>query len=228
METTSQQALRAQKARALRYKKPALASMGWEFISDEIYNIRNECDEVHWFFEDDGDNLVAALDGDEDEAYEFKMAFADLESKCELLSEAIEENGYDIDEYFDDCTVALIGNRYKTLGYDGEEEDYFALTSYESELAQTESGKRVCRWTKAEMLSKIGQCMGILLAYYDLRQSYDYLKATMDILRNENVSILKVVKEIEAAYERATEDQWSSDAEYKALLAALPDRVWIE
>jgi hypothetical protein len=220
--------VRAEKARELRYKRPALASMGWEFIRNEITEIEGACDEVHWYFEDDGDNLVAALDGDEDEAYEFKMAFSDLEAKCGLLNEAIEENGYDIDEYFDDCTVALIGNRYNTLGYDGEEEDYFALTSYETELAQTESGKRVCRWTKAEMLSKIGQCMGILLAYYDLRQSYDYLKATMDILRNENVSILKVVKEIEAAYERATEDQWSSDAEYKALLAALPERVWIE
>jgi hypothetical protein len=202
--------------------------MGWEFISSEIYEISSACDEVRWFFDDDGDNLVAALDGNEDEAYEFKMAFSDLEAKCSLLDEAIKENGYGVDEYFDDCTVALIGNRYNVVGYDSEEEDYYALTSFETELAQTESGKRVCRWTKAEMLSRIGQCMGIVLAYYDLRQSYDYLKATMDILRGDNVSMLKIIKEIEAAYERATEDRWSTDTEYEELLAALPDRVWIE
>lgn len=65
----------------------------------------------------------------------------------------------------DDCTVALIGNRYNTLGYDSEEEDYFSLTGYEQELAQTEAGKRLMRMTKAEMISTIGQCFGITLAF---------------------------------------------------------------
>ncbi len=215
-----------EKARNLRYKRPALASMGWETMMYELENISEGCYDVHWYLDTDEDNLIAAFDGDEDEAYEFKIAFADLETKCEMLLSAINEQ-YDLGEYFDDCTVALIGNRYETVGFDGYQEDYYSLSNYEQGLASTEAGKRVCRWTKADMLSKIGQCMGILLAYYDIRQSYDYLKATMDILRGENLSLIKVIKEIEAAYERQTDD-WEDDKEFKGLCDILPDRVWIE
>lgn len=214
------------RARELRYKRPALASMGWETMLYDLRNISEGCYDVHWYIDTDEDNLIAAFDGDEENAYEFKMAFADLEAKCEMLLNAIDEQ-YDIDEYFDDCTVALIGNRYETVGFDGYQEDYYSLTSYEQELAFTEAGKRVCRWTKTDMLSKIGQCMGILLAYYDLRQSYDYLKATMDVLRGENLSLIKVIKEIEAAYERQV-DNWGDGREFKRLCDTLPDRIWIE
>lgn len=220
------QQTKAERAKNLRYKRPALASMGWYNLTEELYQIASDCGDVRWYIDSDEDNLLAALDGDEEEAFEFKMAFADLEAKCELLQNAIDEQ-WDLEEYFDDCTVALIGNRYETVGYDGYQEDYYSLTSFEQHLAETEAGKRVCRWAKAEMLSKIGQCMGILLAYYDLRQSHDYLKATMDILRGENMSILKAIKEIEAAYERQG-DHWRDDKEFDKLCSTLPDRVWIE
>lgn len=215
-----------ERAKWLRYKNGALASLGYYAIMTELDEIEEACSGVHWYLDDEGDNLTAAMDGDEEEAYEFKMAFAELEAKVEQLRECINEQ-WDIDEYFDDCTVALIGNRYSMVGYDTAEEDYYSLTSYEQELAQTESGKRVCRWTKAEMLSKIGQCMGVTLAFIDLRQYYDYLKATMDILRGENMSILRVVKEIETAYESAVDD-FGGNKEFDSLCAMLPDRVWIE
>ena len=217
-----------ERARNLRYKRPALASTGYDNMINEIYEINDACGEVHWYFEDDGDNIIAAMEGDEDEAFEFKMAFADLEAKCDILMEEVRDNHSEIRDYYDDCTVGLIGNRYKTVGYDGMEEDYCGLTQYEQELAYTEAGKRVCRLTKAEMLSTIGQCVGILLAYYDLRQTYDYLKATMDILRGENMSVLKVVKEIEEAYERQCENGWRDDKEFKRLCNTLPERAWIE
>lgn len=212
-------------ARNLRYKRPALASMGWETMTEELMQIAEECYNVHWYLDTDEDNLVAAIGGDE-EAYEFKMAFADLEAKVEMLQEAIDEQ-YDLEEYFNDCTVALIGNRYETIGYDSYQEDYYSLTGYERELANTEAGKRICRWTKVDMLAKIGQCMGTLLAYIDLRQSYDYLKATMDILRGDNLSLIKAIREIEAAYDRLAD--WRKDnGEFDRLCGALPDRVWIE
>ena len=75
------------------------------------------------------------------------------------------------------------------------------------------SGKRLMRKTKEEMISIIGQCFGIVIAYLDLRQSYDYLKATFDILRDDNLSILKMIKEIEAAYEAAEKEQFSEYAQ---------------
>lgn len=210
-----------ERARNLRYKRSALASIGWEIITTELWEIEEACGEIHWFFEDEGDNLVAAMDGDEEEAYEFQMTFADLEAKCEQLRNIIDEH-CETAEYYDDCTVALIGNRYDVVGYDSVEEDYYDLCRYEADLASTEAGKRVTRWTKPEMLAKIGQCMGIAMAYLDLRQTYDYLKATMDILRDQNTSVLQVIKAIEAEYEKSNESK-----EFERLLKCLPDRVWL-
>lgn len=217
-----------EKARNLRYKRGALASIRFEAIIDELYEIEEACSEIHWFFEEDGDNLIAAMDGDEDEAYEFKMAFADLEAKCEQLRSIMDEE-YGINEYYDDCTLALIGNRYEVVGFDSVEEDYFSLCRYEADLATTEAGKRVMRLTKSEMLSRIGQCMGLAMAFLDLRQSYDYLKATMDILRDKNMSVLNVIKEINKLYENSQDCfEESANQEFQKLLDCLPEYIWLQ
>lgn len=228
---------KSERTRNLRYKRPALDSMGYDSIRQELEDIQEACCNIHWWFSDDDDEtLLNALDGDEEQAYEFKVAFADLEAKAEQLNEVLWHIGFwDTEDYergYNDCTVALIGNRYRTIGYDSDEEDYFALTSYEQELAQTEAGKRLMRMTKAEIISNIGQCMGILIAFLDLRQQYDYLKATFDILRDENTSLLQLVKDIDAAYMEADAVGWyrwySEVRQFDDLLDRLPDRAWVE
>ena len=218
--------IKQEQAKNLRYKRPALALMGWEAIMAELSEIQSACDDVSYSMS--ADSILDAFDGDEERAWEFQMAFAELSSKCEQLSDCL--YGHDeLPEYFDDCTVALIGNRYKAVGYDYYDEDYYQLTNYEEELAQSEAGKRVCRWTKKDMLTNIGQCMGVLLAFYDLRQQYDYLKAELDILRGENAATLQVVKEIEKAYERQADlPEWKDDPEFEKLLRLLPERMWVE
>lgn len=109
-----------------------------------------------------------------------------------------------------------------------DEEDYFSLTSYDQKLACTEAGKRLMRMTKANMLSTIGQCVGILISFLDLRQSYDYLKATFDILRDTNTSLLDTIKEISAAYKAAESCHFCSWYEetkrFDRLLSCLPRR----
>lgn len=158
------------------------------------------------------------------------MAFADLSAKSEQLYELIQENM--ISKVFDDCIVALVGNRYTIIGFDTYEEDYFSLTAYEQELAYTEAGKRLMRNTKAEMISMIGQCLGILIAFLDVRHSYDYLQSTFDILRDENTSLLQLIKEIDKSYEKAADAgfcSWKKEVqEFDKLLDALPERAWIE
>lgn len=226
-------AIKATRTRNLRYKRPALASMGWESIWEELYAIQEACSDIHWFIDQDDDTLLNALDGDEEEAWEFKMAFAELEAQTDQLTEAIHDRNWwygNPGQTYNDCTVAIIGNRYRVVGFDAVDEDYLSLTSYEKELAQTEAGKRLTRLTKAEMLSTIGQCMGTLIAFLDLRQRYDYLKATFDILRDENTSLLKQIKEIDAAYEEACGGGWNraAEARFDRLLEALPDRAWVE
>lgn len=222
----------AEKARNMRYRRPMLATLGWMTIEEELNDIEEACGNVHYFLDDENDSLIAALDGDEEEAFEFRMTFADVEAKCEMLRSAIDEidtGGDYFEDFFNTCTVALIGNRYETLGFDTFQEDYFSLSRYEADLASTEAGKRLMRMTKAEMVSSIGQCVGVLLAFADLKTQYDSISAAMAVLRSENVTILGTIKEIEAAYERQEElGQWKDDREFKRLISCLPDRVWLE
>lgn len=232
---------KADRTRNLRYKRPALASMGFDVMIAELEEIEEACQDIHWFVDQDDDTLINALDGDEEEAFEFKFAFAALEAKADQLRQAMSDNWgypapfYDTPYYkrYDYCTVALVGNRYRIIGWDADEEDYMSLTRYEEELAETEAGKWLMRLTKKDMISTIGQSVGTLLAFLDLRQSYDYLKATFDILRDENTSMLQQIKAIEAAYEEACSvDWWHRKREavdhFDRLLEALPDRAWVE
>lgn len=226
---------KAERARNLRYKRAALASMGFEHIRNELDEMRETCDTIHWWTDQDDETLLNALDGDDEDVWEFKMAFADLEAKADSLFETVYELYRYEDDFaqtYDDCTVALIGNRYLTIGFDSFEEDYYALTGYESDLAQTESGKRLMRKTKAEIISTVGQCLGILISFLDLRQQYDYLKATFDILRDENTSLLQQIKEIDSAYEAMVKADWverpAAEKRFDQLLSALPDRAWVE
>ncbi len=232
--------IKANRTQNLRYKRPALASMGFDAMIAELEEIEEACSDIHWFADQDDETLINALDGNEEEAWEFKLAFAELEAKADQLRRAMEDNwGYPSEFYqtpfyrrYDYCTVALVGNRYRTIGWDADEEDYMSLTRYEEELAETEAGKWLMRLTKKDMISTIGQSVGTLIAFLDLRQSYDYLKATFDILRDENTSLLKQIKEIEAAYEAANAVGWydwyPEVKRFGQLLDCLPDRAWIE
>lgn len=217
----------AERSKALRYKRPALASMGYEALTSELYEIQEACSDVAYYFPQGDDTLLDALDGDEEEAFEFQMAFSELSAKVDRLVDVMYEIGDQ--QQYDDCTVALIGNRYTLVGFDGYEENYFQLAGYESHLAESEAGKRMMKHTKAEMLSIIGQSVGTLVAFLDIRQQYDYLKATIDILRGENQSMLQAIKRIEELYDRAQMDDWERDSrEFDALVAVLPEKMWIE
>ena len=218
---------KAERSRNLRYKRGALASMGYEEMSLELQEIQEACDEVAWYSED-MDTLTEAMDGDIEEAQEFKMCFADLAGRCEQLQRCI----WDLEpQDYDDCTVALIGNRYRMMGFDSIEEDFLSLTSFEAGLAETEAGKRLMRRTKKEIIAMMGQAVGTLVAFLDLRQQYDYLKATLDILRDSNHSVLKQVKEIEVLYDKVTGTKFPDTQDEKRLdflLSMLPERMWVE
>lgn len=225
---------KADRCRNLRYKKPALMDLGYFAITSKLDEIQEVCSEIHWAFDDD-ETLINAFDGNEEDAYEFKMAFTEIEGEAYQLRERLEEQlGYEDDpeRAFDDCSVALIGNRYNAVGFDDYEEDYYSLTSYETHLATTEAGKRLMRKTKAEMLSVIGQVLGIILAFQNVQMKYEYLKATIDIFRDSNISILQVIKTIEQKYADMFCDDYGkskrAEKEFEALVKELPDKYWVE
>lgn len=218
-------------AKNLRYKKAIVDEFNLEAVLNELEEIQTACDDVRYYFKEDNKTLLNALDGDEDDEFEFRMMLSDLSAECEKLYDLL-GNEY-VSEYFDDflCGVSK-GSNVKLLGYDSYETDYYKITGFDVALGQQESQKRILRLTKQEIISVGCQCFGIVTAFLSIRTKYDNLKAAFDILRDKHTSFLQTIENIEQAYEKANEakwDSWNHDVqEFNKLINALPDRTWVE
>lgn len=218
------------KARSLRYKKPISKNLNLYYIQQDLWDIQEECESIRWYTdsEDGEDSLINALEGNEDEAYEFKMAFADLCAECERMFEDLQEEW--VPECFDIFFVAAGAGGL--LGWDSYEGDYFGLDCEDS-FAEDEAKKQLKRMTKDELIASARQCFKIYQSYIGLRNRYDSLKAAIDILRDQNTGYLQVVKEIERLYETVSEDHWTRNEyseesrEWKRYTDALPQEAWV-
>lgn len=81
MERIDKAEIKNLRTRNLRYKKPALASFGYDAIATEMWEIIGAIEDVQWFLDDGDETLLNALDGDNEAEWEFRMAFADLAAK---------------------------------------------------------------------------------------------------------------------------------------------------
>lgn len=196
--------LKQYKAKQLRYKKPIARDMNLDFIREQIWNMGDLISDVQWFV-DDHENLTNALAGDEDEAYEFQMAFSDLAAELQHFEEDLEE-GY-VPECFDDLFPAAGASFFGGfLGYDSYEHDYYGLEPYEYKWSEDEAEKRICRMTKKELLEAVGACLKVYSSYVALQYRYDCLEASLKIIQEKNLEGLKLVKAIEEQYEKAEGD----------------------
>ena len=219
------------KAQNLRYKKPIAKNLNLDAITQDLWNMQEVCEEIRWYTdsEDGGDSLINALSGDEDEAYEFKMAFADLCAESERMLEDLQEEW--VPECFDIFFVAVGAG--DLLGWDSYEGDYFGISSYESNLAEKDSKGKLKRMTKDELIDASRQCFIVYQAYIGLRNRYDSLKAAIDILRDQNTGVLQTVKEIEKLYDAAQKKQgnyaeYSKEwEEFDRYADAMPQEAWI-
>lgn len=143
----SEELTRQMKAKQLWYKKTILEEFNLESIRTELYEISDVCGDVRWIAEGDEGTLISALDGDEEEAFEFRMGFAELSAECEQLSDLLSE-GY-VCECFDDLIIGISdGSGMEYLGYDIYEEDYFKLLScYDQEQGIKEAKTRLKKST---------------------------------------------------------------------------------
>lgn len=222
------------KAKQLRYKKPIVKNLNLDSITQDLWDIQEACEDVRWYTdsEDGNDSLINALAGDEDEAHEFKMAFADLCAECERMFQDLQEEW--VPECFDLFFVSAgAGETYGgLLGFDEWEQDYFGLGCTES-FAEDEAKKKLKQMTKDELIAATRQCFKVYSAYIGLRNRYDSLKAAIDILRDQNTGYLQVVKEIERLYEAASEKQgryaeYSKEwKEFERYTDALSHEAWI-
>lgn len=222
------------KAKQMRYKKPIVRNLNLEAITQDLWDIQEECENIRWYTdsEDGTDSLINALDGDEDEAYEFKMAFGDLCAECERMSEDLGEEW--VPECFDIFFVAIGAGNFEggLLVWDSYECDYFGISCSDS-FAEDETKKKLKRLSKDDLIAAARQCFKVYHAYLGLRNRYDNLKAAIDILRDQNTGYLQAVKEIEKLYEAASENEWSRDEwsqesrEWKRYTDTLPAEAWI-
>lgn len=222
------------KARQMRYKRPIVKNLNLDKITQDLWDIQEECEDIRWYTdsEDGTDSLINALDGDEDEAYEFKMAFADLCAECDRMREDLNKEW--VPECFDIFFVVVGAGESGggLLGWDSFEQDYFGISCIDS-FAEDEAKKKLKQMTKDNMIAAARQCFKIYHAYIGMRNRYDNLKAAIDILRDQNTGYLQAVKEIEKLYDAATKDTWSRDdwskesREWKRYTDALPPEAWI-
>ena len=229
---------KAEQCRNLMYKRSMLAELNYFSIQEYLNDMQEMCSNIHYAFDDD-ETLINAFDGNEDEAHEFILQFSDLEYDIENLSDKFDEMfGYsdDPERDFNDVTVALIGKWFSLLGFDEYREDYFELDSeYFEERGTEESQKRVMRKTKKEMFESIGLTMAFLLKFADVEYRYRTMEATLNIFRDENIRMLKTVKEIDEKYKdlfdehgRLDKYRYQQIREFDKLVSELPDKYLVE
>ena len=221
------------KAMNLRYKKPIAKGLNLDDIRNSLWDISEACGEVQYYVDCDDETLLNALDGDEDDAYEFKMMFSTLSAECEQMQYDL-GNEY-IPEYFD-LFFAAVNKGGEMLGFDTYEGDYYGLGSFESTYANEEAVKKIKVLTKDKMIETMQCCFRVYQAYIGLTYRYDCIKSAMDILRSENTSYLKTIKEIEELYEKADGETegfkycWNGSTLKKLdrLLENVPQEAWIQ
>lgn len=222
------------KAKNLRYKKPIAKGLTLDAIREALWEIMEACADVQYYVEEDEETLINALDGDEDDAFEFKMMFADLTAECEQMNEDL-QNEY-IPEYFDLFFVAA-NKGGEMFGFDTYEQDYFGLSSFEGELANKEAAKKMKRLTKDQLIETAQVCFRVYQSFIGLQHRYDCIKAALDILRDENTGYLQMVRQIEEAYEKADEEtdgfRWEFRGgpalrELDSLIDNMPQEAWVQ
>lgn len=220
------------KAKQQRYKKPIVKYLNLDFIKQDLQDIQTECEEVRWYTdsEDGEDTLINALVGDEEEAYEFKIAFCNLCAECERMAEDLEEEW--IPDCFDLFFVTTSNDSDVLLGWDSYEQDYIGIGS--SHWIQEDAAKKLKQMTKDNLIVASMQCLSVYKAYIGLRNRYDSLKAAIDILKDKNTGVLQTVKQIEKLYEEASKQQdrfaeWSKEwREFERYTNSLPPETWIQ
>lgn len=224
---------KAYKAKQLRYKKPISRDLNLESIQSELWDMIEVCSDIHWY-DNDEESLVNALDGDEDDAYEFKMEFISLEAELEQFQSDL--NGIYVGEYFD-LLFPAVGASYSGgyLGYDEYEGDYYGLEPYDYVYAEQEAAQKLMRLTKKELLEAVAQSLKIVHSYIGIRYRYDCLEAAIEILRGENMDRIKAVKGIEEQYliaEKSSDGfRLKYDSEVRKLddmLQNIPEEYWIQ
>lgn len=159
------------------WKKSMLEKLNLIEIKEALYEIMENGDS-------EGYNR-----GDEGYYNDYKEQFDMLAEGAELMLNAIDELSYD-ESIWNDITVGLLGIKYKVLGFDSKELDYFEMMNdYEEDWAVEEAKKRLMRMTKSDLIDNFGNVLRTLLLFFDLKASHDCLVSVVEEL-DERAAIM--------------------------------------
>lgn len=161
-------------AKSPLWKKTMLQRLSLDDIREDLEEISEAGD----YYGYEGESLGEYYD-------EYRPLFDELSAGAYDLLESIERmQEFDGDSFagWDDFTVALIGPVRKVLGYDTSQMDYFDMMAWDEEAAVREAEKRLQRLTKAQLIEMFRRVMIALVAYWDIKGSFDTLSAVVNEL----------------------------------------------
>lgn len=170
-----------QKAMQIQYKDMAVKDLNIRRIYEELGEIQKVCRDVRRYYETNDSTLINDLDGDEKEAFKFKMIFGDLCTECDKMLDDL--NKAWIPECFDLFFVAVgAGKYFRGLhGYDTYQRAWVPL-GYSDDSAEDESKEALKRLTKDNLIDAARQCFWIYQSFIALHQRYDCLKETLYVI----------------------------------------------
>jgi len=143
-----------------------------------LYDIKSYLSEIS----ENGDMYGYERSEENESGYyqEYKEQFDELSAGAYTLYEAL--LNYNVEEHWDDMTVALLGETHKVLGYDVAQTDYFGMMSYEEDWAVEEAIKRIERLNKRDMIMCFRKVMAALVSYFDIKAAHDCLTSIVQEL----------------------------------------------
>ena len=162
------------KSKAPMWRKSMLYRLSLCGIAEDLEEVSESGD----YYGYEGESLGEYYD-------EYRPLFNELAMGAADLLEAISRlEEYDSEGFsgWDDFTVALIGPVQKVLGFDTDQMDYFSMMACEEEAAVREAEKRLQRLTKAQLIGMFRRVMIALVAYWDIKGSFDTLSAVVNEL----------------------------------------------
>ena len=199
------------------WKKSMLQSLDLSSIMDCLYEISENGD-------------MYGYDGGDDGYYqEYKELFDDLAGDASSLIDAIDEyNGYggdSVKDIWDEMTVALLGETQRVLGFDAVEQDYYGMLNHEEDFAVEEAEKKLKRFTKQDLIRYFRTVLVILVSFFDIKAAHDCLTSIVTELDEKGALLEQKNRQIDQLYGDLT---GKNGEQFDALVANLPQRMWIE
>lgn len=194
----------------------------WKKSMLQFLNL-GDISECLWEIVENGD--MYGYDREESEYYqEYKEQFDELSAGAYSLSEALSE--YDIQENWNDMTVALLGYQQTVLGYDFEEADYFRmLDPFDEDFAAEEAEKRLLRLNKHDLIRIFRKVMVTLVLFFDIKAAHDCLTSIVEELDYRGAVLEEKNNQINLLY---TDLTGKSAEIIDSLVSQLPQRMWVE